>query len=1012
MHSSESSNNDSMQAELASPYLKKDRYRPQRLRNRLYLVSLLGIVAFLMTALISVITPFEGADSPQCRPIYMYPSYAKIDGFDTRYTKLAQKYHLYLYREQGKDKEPLSNGEIQLDGIPILFIPGNAGSFKQARSIAAASANLYFESANDINNPLTSNLDFFTADFNEDFTAFHGRTMLDQAEYLNDAVSYILSLYKQNKSDKKYPAPTSVIIIGHSMGGIVARVMMTLKNYLPESVNSVITLSTPHAAAPVTFDGDILKTYVQVNNYWRSKFADDSSFFSKNVSLISITGGILDTVLPADYTIIEDIIPYTNGFTTYTTTIPGVWTPVDHLAVVWCDQLRRVIAKLLLEMVDVTSPAKTHPLEKRMTLSRKLLLSGLEDYAVQDYNVFGPKNEAIRTLDSFEDTIEIKPNAKLVVKSDTIQSYSAYSIFNIPDKSEELQFSVLTSLDKLPIYFCQKSLMKMNFSHGSNEQKLKCVSATDDLITIPKSVEGINTIIPSSLDGEKKYFKVLNLNATVLAKYDFISLETPKKSEIQGNFLIAELTTLESVKAVNKNMFSMLTNGVRLSHEELGASSSISTIRFPNLWSSLISYKMRVNYSSKDLIFQPLIRQWVERPFETKWHLAASGDSFRVNFHNVAPFIPLEETHDKSLKMTLISPPYVELKATLSVDWCMTLKMLFLRYRLAMASFPIALIALVLASQFFYYNESGEFISFEVGMSRILKNHGFKLLATVSLLTPLTNISIIQRLLFLLDPVGLNNPLLLEEQHITTNFFFLGIRELFMWWLGPFFLLITIGLVFLVYKFIVVVEFIALAIATFLEGLLSRCATEKYHSSIFTIEKELDRAFKLRHAIGVLLLMISVVLYIPYQFAFILTALVQITVCIKLAIIDNKMDKNYTNLRNYNTSLLMLFLFIIPINIPIIVVFLHNFAIKWKTPFRSHHNFLAILPVILLVESNSTFRIPATVSNKGFNGIITFGSLVYLSFYSLVYGIRNLYWLYHLFNLISMWLFCGTLDTF
>lgn len=108
-------------------------------------------------------------------------------------------------------------------------------------------------------------------------------------------------------------------------------------------------------------------------------------------------------------------------------------------------------------MVDVTSPAKTYPLEKRVTLSRKLLLSGLEDYAVQDYNVFGPKKEAIRTLDSFEDTIEIKPNAKLVIKSDTIQSYSAYSIFNIPDKSEELQFSVLTSLDKLPIYFCQKS---------------------------------------------------------------------------------------------------------------------------------------------------------------------------------------------------------------------------------------------------------------------------------------------------------------------------------------------------------------------------------------------------------------------------------------------------------------------------------------------------------------------------------------------------------------------------
>ncbi|KAF0270834.1 hypothetical protein FOG48_00087 [Hanseniaspora uvarum] len=38
-----------------------------------------------------------------------------------------------------------SNDEIQIDGIPVLFIPGNAGSYKQGRSIAAQLTNYYYE---------------------------------------------------------------------------------------------------------------------------------------------------------------------------------------------------------------------------------------------------------------------------------------------------------------------------------------------------------------------------------------------------------------------------------------------------------------------------------------------------------------------------------------------------------------------------------------------------------------------------------------------------------------------------------------------------------------------------------------------------------------------------------------------------------------------------------------------------------------------------------------------------
>ena len=44
-------------------------------------------------------------------------------------------------------------------------------------------------------------------------------------------------------------------------------------------------------------------------------------------------------------------------------------------------------------------------------------------------------------------------------------------------------------------------------------------------------------------------------------------------------------------------------------------------------------------------------------------------------------------------------------------------------------------------------------------------------------------------------------------------------------------------------------------------------------------------------------------------------------------------------------------LWVLPINIPVLVVWIHNLAVHWLTPFSSHHNVLSIMPFVLLVES-------------------------------------------------------------
>jgi glycosylphosphatidylinositol deacylase len=47
-------------------------------------------------------------------------------------------------------------------------------------------------------------------------------------------------------------------------------------------------------------------------------------------------------------------------------------------------------------------------------------------------------------------------------------------------------------------------------------------------------------------------------------------------------------------------------------------------------------------------------------------------------------------------------------------------------------------------------------------------------------------------------------------------------------------------------------------------------------------------------------------------------------------------------------------LWILPINLPTLVVWIHNLTVHWLTPFSSHHNVLSILPFVLLVETLST----------------------------------------------------------
>ena len=108
-----------------------------------------------------------------------------------------------------------------------------------------------------------------------------------------------------------------------------------------------------------------------------------------------------------------------------------------------------------------------------------------------------------------------------------------------------------------------------------------------------------------------------------------------------------------------------------------------------------------------------------------------------------------------------------------------------------------------------------------------------------------------------------------------------------------------------------------------------------------------------------------VITIIPYQFAYLVLCVVQVATCVQAlgAARATHSAQNYT-FYNYTHSMLVLMLWILPINMPVLVVWIHNLAVNWLTPFSTHHNLLSVLGYILLVEVMSTNNMIPRVTSR------------------------------------------------
>jgi hypothetical protein len=810
------------------------------------------------------------------------------------------------------------------------------------------------------------------------------------------------------------------------MGGIVARTMLVMPNYQSNSINTIITMSAPHARPPVSFDAEIVRTYNQINDYWRQaysqKWANNNPLW--HVTLISIAGGGLDTVVPSDYTSLESLVPDTHGFTVFTSSVPNVWTGMDHQAILWCDQFRKVVVRSLYDVIDVNRPAQTKPRAERMRVFKKWYLTGMENTAEKTLSEKEPTT--LLTLEENSNSI-IAQGERLTLRKFGQNHKPRAHLLPIPPQGTPggKRFTLLTDqkLDKsgdsgkLEVLFCsvfplhpgQSATlfsMSMDLSGDSlGSTRLACKNAASDVIVLPASTR--TTKKPFYLDEEEELvpFSYLQYDLEDILDHQFVAI-VDKAVDPTPGWVIAEFNdNVQSHRVRSLSLRRLLAFGMGIKLPPTRP--MVTEVKIPSLHSSLLAYNLEMGSQTcgdDAQLFTPLLRQYISEPYESKYFVNVKQAS--INLHGVSPFMPPAlkyKSIQDGLSLQFWTDPTCNssVKISLKVDVPGSLGKMYMRYRTVFAAFPLLVVALVLRKQFRVYDETGIFMSFSESLDLCLRQ------SLPLVLSALTCLSVSLAQASAAPPYssstgfwGWGGNATETQIDFTKNDLLVGSQDPFFWFMVPLIGLVCVGAC-------VLVNYTALAITHLFSILCSFLSVKPAWLRNEDKRRAMSPAFApstpRRRILTTAILLFLVSTVIPYQFAYLVACLVQIATCARALRFarEARSNTNY-NFYNYVHSILILMLWILPINLPILVVWVHNLAVHWLTPFSSHHNVLSIMPFILLVETLTSGKMVPRVTSR----IRHFTSVFFfcIAIYAAVYGVTYAYMLHYLVNFVAAWL--------
>ncbi|KAH9743743.1 Hydrolases acting on ester bond [Citrus sinensis] len=387
-----------------------------------------------IAALYSLLKPISNG----CVMTYMYPTYIPISS--TEGASSSARYALYLYHE-GWKKIDFEEHLKQLNGVPVLFIPGNAVHasnalrvarlmgdevagrlqaftalyYSQVRSLAAESDRAYqggplehsfYQEASltleeggvnidasifHSSNQYTRRLDWFAVDLEGEHSAMDGQILEEHAEYVVYAIHRILDQYRESQDAREREGaatsgslPKSVILVGHSVGGFVARAAIIHPLLRKSAVETVLTLSSPHQSPPLALQPSLGNYFARVNDEWRKGYEAHTTPTGHRVSnsrlshvvVVSISAGYHDYQVRSKIESLDGIVPPTHGFMISSTGMKNVWLSMEHQAILWCNQLVVQVSHTLLSLIDSRTGQPFLDTRQRLAMFSRMLRSG------------------------------------------------------------------------------------------------------------------------------------------------------------------------------------------------------------------------------------------------------------------------------------------------------------------------------------------------------------------------------------------------------------------------------------------------------------------------------------------------------------------------------------------------------------------------------------------------------------------------------------------------------------
>lgn len=791
------------------------------------------------------------------------------------------------------------------------------------------------------------------------------------------------------------------------MGGIVARLMMLKSNHPKNSVDTIITLSSPHAYPPVPLDKGVEEVYTSINTRWREH--------ANTTLLISLSGGILDNQLSSEPASLPlgRIWYRDTSLSAFTSSLAGLWSGVDHLAMMWCDQLRERIARGVLNI-----EGRERSIYQRREEWRRMLGIAIDHLDDQRITTFLSKDSHMESQESPTEN----------------QVSTTYKISDAIDRQQE-SFDLFTS---------HSVGLDTSFGPPIDQQAdIRVELCTSDNVCRYILPSAYDLYPPATLDAqfpraEERYEMpgkgirrlTLSLKQMKTEMIDIIRIERIRDSSDANGFVDSGWTGQARYISIMPHFWKSAYIPFQL--ETLSTPPSKETI-VSGIDSSLFAYDLYIvpslAASKCKAGYPPMLKIQSLSTGDTQYYPGVqTGSRYVLTLHATSPYMPPAAVDSSATSFNLLLDTCAQIDGiSIRINWKVSAGLLVSRYRAAMVAFPLAIIVLASGLVWNEYDRGGEWNEHIYSSLALFLNQYFTgdfasltstLVQRSTLLLPLlltTSISLLMIQKSALQsysseglPASLNN-LSLGIPTSSLSFTLL---------LDVLFMTASYGIAILV-SF--AVDLMFRIIATLCKFMPQ--SREKVQN------KDPFAPFRRPRAtiISAILFSLLVWLAIPIQFVYLVLFLIQILSTTQSVCKSSQYHLEAHNQDHANQQKLLFNIFIrlLPFNAPALLIWTRNLLRGYFGLLSgSDHNILAVIGFLFITQISSSGQILHRSTSRQVSickekllrvlmliphfhricSMITLGLFAFVSGYALAYGIRYTYILFDFANIIMLWL--------